>query len=1169
MTCRSVVTTSLAVSLAALLAVPPQAAHAFSTRIHIVIANKVREALVASGDGSIALRMGDYKVELSPEDVTALTDHPLSFRAGAVGPDNMVFPGMTDPSHAIGQRPFEQCELLYQAALLPDERAFALGCFLHGSTDAIAHHYVNYMTGETFTLNPITSNRESSLDNVVRHILAESQIQAAAVAQDPAAFENSKLLHTIPIGFVLRAYLDQDSPLWAMMAAHGKAEYDKVVAENPGAALPTIVAAMDVAPADHLVLSPIYLGAIDQLIVDKQLELEMQIEIMQDPNTPEGAELLVTAGDDGMLGTKDDDTDCAFTCPQLFAEYFTYVGLLAPRYNAQQQELPSAFEKITGELRKELFSFHTAYLQVVANVSAKLNETPNPMDGEFGITKDELVVLFKPLNDWSDKIGTIDYDTLVYATIPDWIIELDTFMQALNIDVDLAAIIKAIFDPLIQPIKDAIQQAFIAQAQVFIDQLITEIDAKKAPYYAEFEARLLAAADPKLGGHTLDHFYDSGLFAHAFNITAAALANHAAVLPVGDDPIGVGPASFDASYTPAWMQAGACDYLATAVFPLGIDVAGMMSVRDGNGDFIADPGSDAPVECHDGSLMAFAQMPSVAACAFTRLAQLLVDPSGSVSRAYPPNLSEKPAACDAITVPGLPAPPPPGDETGSDSDGGSGSGSGDSASDSGSGDAPTEGTPTSDGSASTPVTASDSDSVGDTTSQDDDGGCGCNSSDTTPPVGLGFGLLALLGLRRRRRIPIALALVASLGSVSLTACGDDGDASSDASTTLGTAPVTTTEPGTTTDTPGTTTDATTDTPTTTTVEPSTTDEPDPTTGDAESSTTDDPTGSMAGVLLEQLNGTVWVGEQTREGVTRGYELRFDSDSLLWSELRNPYGPSRVREMRAFQVEADGKTAHSTVIMPPGWPVSDENGRMDDWEIEVLDGDPRILRTTRDGAVEEFTEGSWPAPTDGLTAIVRVFKVGGVIDKAFCDSGASGFDYPELFAFARGMSDEIVATDVVAGAKLLTWTDPSNNNQFSINDVDGFDRLGGTELSDTFNFFVTYTGTLKHPGGDLAMREGNDSVEDAVWVFLGDQAGKGGEDQLFLEVQGFAWPDATSDAPSANFPAGDLPIEAIVVRCTEKISNVDVEVQLPNSQWQLVGNAPSTPPIDPELFPPAI
>jgi hypothetical protein len=222
--------------------------------------------------------------------------------------------------------------------------------------------------------------------------------------------------------------------------------------------------------------------------------------------------------------------------------------------------------------------------------------------------------------------------------------------------------------------------------------------------------------------------------------------------------------------------------------------------------------------------------------------------------------------------------------------------------------------------------------------------------------------------------------------------------------------------------------------------------------------------------------------------------------------------------------------------------------------------------------EEFTEGPWPVPDDGLTATVHVFAVGGAVDQAFCDSGLNGFDYPTfdyptLLAFARGDSPDIVATDVVAGAHLLTWTDPSNNNQFSVNDVDGFDRLGGTVLSDTYNFFVTYTGMVAHPGGSLAMRELDDSVEDAVWVFLGDKAGVGGEADLFLEVQGFAWPDATADEPAADLPAGDLPIEAILVRCTEAITDVDVELRTGADPWLLVGDAASTPVITPQLFPP--
>ncbi|HEY0136686.1 MAG TPA: MYXO-CTERM sorting domain-containing protein [Nannocystis sp.] len=1148
----------------------PSPAYAFSTRIHIMIANKVRESLVDSGNGKIALRLGEHSVTLTAADIEALSDHPLSFRAGAVGPDNMVFPGMTDPSHALGQRPFEQCELLYQAAELPEERAYALGCFLHGSTDAVAHHYVNYMTGETFTLTPITSNRESSFDNVVRHILAESQIQAAAIAQDPGAFTDSRLLHSIPIGFVLRAYLDQDSPLWQMMAAHPKAEYDKVLAEDPEASLPTIVAKMEVGPADHLVLSPVYLASVDDLIVKKKIELMDRIATMQDWNSPEGSQLKVTAGDDGTIGTKDDETDCSASCPELFATYFTFVGLLAPRYNAQNQELPSAFEKVSEQLRKELFLFHEAYLEVVAGLSAKLNAAPNEMSGEFGVNKEELKVLFQPLNDWADKLSTIDYDTLVYATVPEWFIELDTFMQAFGVDFDIAALIKAVFDPIIQPIKDAIKQAFIEQAQVFIDQLVAEIEAKKEPIFAEYDARLAAAAHPNLDGDMLDHFYDSGLFAHAFNIAATAIANHASVLPVGDDPIGVGPASFDASYTPAWMQAGACDYLQPIVFPLGIDVRGALSVRTDTDDYPAQVDVDSPIECHAGSLGAFADLPTVTSCAIVKIAALLGDPLGSLSRAYPPNLAEQPATCISITVPGLPAPPPVEDtdtDAGTDgTDAGTDAGTGgDGTGNNDTGETPTTGgeTPTTAG----PTSATAGDTTGDTAGTDGDSGCGCNTS-TPDPTGLALGLFGLLGLRRRRRAA-TLAVAATLG---LGACGDSGgmttdDASTGAPTTMTTATTTTattTDPGTTGDVDPTTTDGSASG--TSTGDDSTT---DPTTGD-DTSTTEDPTGaSQAGELLDALNGTTWRGEQTRAGKTRAYELRFDSDSLLWSELRNPFGPARNREMRSFKVEADGLTAHSTVIQPQGWPVNPENGRKDDWTIEVIDGDPRILRTVRDGAVEEFTEGSYEAPTDGLTAIVRVFKVGGVVDKAFCDSGPNGFEYPTIFDFARGKSDEIVATDFVAGARLLKWTDPSNNNQFSINDIDGFDRLGGTELSDTFNFFVTYTGTIAHPGGTLSMRENDDSVEDAVWTFLGDKAGNGGENDIFFEVQGFAWPDASSDEPDADFGPGELPIEAIVVRCTESIKDVDVEIQLPNSQWSLVGNVQSTPPIDPKLFPPAL
>src|SRR5689334_23118176 len=123
-------TISLLTSLAFLtLTLDPVPAGAFSTRIHIMISNKVREALIASDAGSVPLKFSQHAVRFSDADRKALIDQPLAFRAGAIGPDNMAFPGMTDPSHAIGQFPFTQCQLLYEAALTDEERAYAMGCF--------------------------------------------------------------------------------------------------------------------------------------------------------------------------------------------------------------------------------------------------------------------------------------------------------------------------------------------------------------------------------------------------------------------------------------------------------------------------------------------------------------------------------------------------------------------------------------------------------------------------------------------------------------------------------------------------------------------------------------------------------------------------------------------------------------------------------------------------------------------------------------------------------------------------------------------------------------------------------------------------------------------------------------------------------------------------------
>ncbi|HFE44531.1 MAG TPA: hypothetical protein ENJ18_03415, partial [Nannocystis exedens] len=67
-------------AIAAALFVAPTPASAFSTRLHMVLANKVRAALIDAGDGSIALRFGEHSVVLDPDDAAAIIDNPLAFR---------------------------------------------------------------------------------------------------------------------------------------------------------------------------------------------------------------------------------------------------------------------------------------------------------------------------------------------------------------------------------------------------------------------------------------------------------------------------------------------------------------------------------------------------------------------------------------------------------------------------------------------------------------------------------------------------------------------------------------------------------------------------------------------------------------------------------------------------------------------------------------------------------------------------------------------------------------------------------------------------------------------------------------------------------------------------------------------------------------------------------
>ena len=1066
-----------------------QPASAFSTRVHILVANKVREALIASPQGRIPLQGGSHGVTLSDADRRALIEQPLAFRAGAIGPDNMAFPGMTDPSHAIEQQPFTQCDLLYKAALTDEERAYSMGCFLHGSTDAIAHHYVNFMSGETFTLTPITSGRATNFSNVVRHILAEGMIQKAAFTLDPQGFSIGQLSHTIPKSFVLRTYLDVNSPLWQLMTRRSRAKFDAAVAKNPSANLFTIISGLGLATGDHLAMAPLYLRHIDKLRENMVASINATVAALQDQTTVEGAKLKPTAGPDGKLGTSDDRTACSATCPDLYAKYFVYIGLLTPRYDAQNRELPSALTKISEKLRTDLEDFLPAYIATAEQLSAKLNAPLSATNADaFELDAALIDQLFKPLTDWVVRTTTLDYQTAITATVPDWLIQLQNALQAVGVNVSIPNIVRALLEPFLQPIKDALKAYVIDQAKVFLNDLSREYKAQIDVINLEYKMRLASYAPVGISGNALDRFFESGLYVTAFNIAATALASHAAVLPVGDDPVGIGPASFDASHTMAWMQPALCDYLRGPVFPLGADVRALLSVQPvGMAALVGQVSVDSPVECHSGSLGMFTAMPGPAACEVVETPELVADPlhRGSPTRAYPPQFAAVKPTCQNIEVPGLPPPPAPDNNNNNNNNG--------------------------DGGQSTGCAVA---------------GPSAGSGSAGAQLALALLLIpGLLLLRRRRAVLIAGLCAGLLGASGCSPSEMSGDPMD-----MGVAGDMTWVP------------------------------PDLPPGSAERQ-----------AMLATLEGTVWQGLQARAGKMRAFELRFNSKSLLWAETQNPYGPARRRELRFFNIEDDGKTAHTTVITPTDWTDPDkQNGRKDDFTLEVVPGTPRKLRITRLGApggTEEYTEGAWPKPTAGLTATVRVFTSGGAVDKAFCTSGANGFTYGTLFDFARGKSAQpVIAQDLMAGAKLLKWRDATGQNRFAVSDVPSFSDLGGTTLSDQANFLVHYQGVVHHPGGALQLREQNDVVEDGVWVFVDKNVGSG---TFFLEVHGFVFPDGTTDEPSTNLPAGDIPIEIIVARCAKQISDIDVEMKLGGGSYQLVGNAPTGSTISDTLFPPAL
>lgn len=645
--------------LAAFLLIPGSA-EAFSTRVHIAIANDLRESMIAAGDGTIHLKLSTGVVTLKAEDIRALKLYPTAFRGGVVGPDNMAFPAMTDPSHALYQKPFMQCEKLYQSAANDEERAYALGCFAHGAADIVAHHFVNYLSGETFTLTPLTSSRATSYTNVVRHIEAENMVQAALLKAKPSAFTQNELTHAIPTAFVARNYFLTTSDLYPYFAGPAQKKLDAAKAAAPGKNILSVAGSADLGVGDHLSLLPVYLGEIDGLRTDTRAKLAKTIADLQDRSTADGAKLKVTAGPDGKLGTRDDGTSCSVSCASAYAKYFVAVGLMNPRKDAGGNVLPSAYDKISEKLGSDLRNFVPAYLATIERLSARINTPLQPGAADtFDFSPNEIPGLFQPMTSWADALTTIDYRTIANAVVPGWLLDIESALQSVDVNIPVPGIIEEILRPFIDPLKNLLKEKLVDEAKSYFEELIAQYKDLVPPTNAEYTKRLDIAKDPSVKGALLDHLLESGLYAHSFNLAAAALAAHAAVLPDEQDTSSfqLSPVSFDTSYGPDWTQVGTCEYLRRDVLPLGLGASALLTIVDSAGTHKSRIVDDSPVECHEGSLKAFSANPTAETCALTNLPALRSSKHGSVSGGFPPTLGSTMFSCRNITVPGLTLPP--------------------------------------------------------------------------------------------------------------------------------------------------------------------------------------------------------------------------------------------------------------------------------------------------------------------------------------------------------------------------------------------------------------------------------------------------------------------------------------------------------------------------------
>jgi uncharacterized protein (TIGR03382 family) len=673
-------------------------ASAFSVVVHVYLANAIHDEIArnmaSSGRPVLRLMQPDgsvVRVTIDATDARAILDNPQYFRGGAIGPDNTVMTGLTDPSHAWLFSPFEQCDALYQEALneearqvaggmAPDdvpraERAYALGCFLHGITDNSAHHLVNFFTGETFTLYPVDAaaggELQFSLLNVVRHIVTETKFQESLEAMErdfdsmdrarPGIMRDpltpARLEHRIAVDLVIRVYFGGGdggaTDLWngyteeavaakiaalqvALGVAPGGSIIDTLVASpNPFEDDITAVRAYvdflrtgGLAPADYILLIP---------------------EIIRDVKN-----LYMIVNQQGIALGQDEDR-ANFVVRSLLKNGF------APRDDFGEDDWaatnPSRFEDVMTVKFRELDNLMPAYLEAVQGIS-----NLNIAVGLQNATREEREAALAPLVDVLNRITDINYGIL--------------FSEPTMVIVENISFVTQALDEILALIKMRIREFIIEAAMVYLDELkaeyerilmavIDQIDERILRVYEDLGARVDQLRDAAVeeaqrealrqigldlenGGGPFDGFLDSVLYMNAFNSTAVVLARRDGVVPSGSGMFD-GPVSFDASYQLEYNQFVLCPEIRDAVYPCGRSAGEMLQTNFRNCaslDEIADVFQPS-IECHMGSTTMFSA-PSPSSCSPVLFDEFNTGSGGdgSYTLAFPPDhTASGPPAC--------------------------------------------------------------------------------------------------------------------------------------------------------------------------------------------------------------------------------------------------------------------------------------------------------------------------------------------------------------------------------------------------------------------------------------------------------------------------------------------------------------------------------------------